>query len=77
MENNTNTVTFNRVCNGQFEVLLNGAATDWNIVNGCMGASGRGNNIYCLYNSQTGKVVPVGSLSSAKKGIASTLTRKR
>ena len=75
MENNT--VTFNRVCNGQFEVLLNGTATDWRIVNGCLGASGRGKNIYCIYNVETGKVVTVGSLASAKKSMVFTLTRKR
>lgn len=75
MENKT--VTFNRVRTGEFEVLLNGVVTNWRIVNGSMGVSGRGKNTYCLYHIQTGKTIAVGSLASAKKSMVYTLTRKR
>ncbi len=45
-----NTVTFNRVHLGVFEILVNGiVSSKWQIVNGCAGLSGRDTrNIYIL-----------------------------
>lgn len=39
-------ITFKRVGNGQFESYLNGVKTQYGIVNGSLGLSGRGHNMY-------------------------------
>ena len=41
-----NNVTFKRVANGQFESYLNGEKTKYQIHNGSLGVSGRGDNVY-------------------------------
>jgi hypothetical protein len=72
---NSTIVSFNRVQNGLFEILLNGSKTNWEIFNGRMGASGRGNNFYGLHNVETGKIIWAGSLAFAKQ-ITSAMIKK-
>jgi len=63
------TITIQKVQTGIFQSFVDGVKTDWEIVNGCMGASGRGQNIYCMYNTKSGKFIPIGSLQGAKKSL--------
>lgn len=60
-------VSFNRVQTGVFDVLVDGAKTDYQIVNGSMGVSGRDSaNIYCI--ARNGELVKVlGPLNTCKK----------
>jgi hypothetical protein len=71
-----NEVKFERVANGQFKVLVNGADSGWEIFNGSMGASGRGNNIYGIHKSGTETYRQIGSLQACKKMLAFTLQKE-
>ena len=73
---NDTRMTTQKVMTGIFKVLWDGQPTDYEIVNGCMGSSGHGANIYCIHNVKTDKVTVVGTLQSAKKGLAHTLRRR-
>ncbi len=69
-------LTTKRIANGQFEVYWDGAKTDWQILNGCAGLSGRDTvNIYVIYNSRTEKTVPLGPLRSCKMMLAETFRK--
>ena len=62
-----NTITFERIANGNFQVSVGNTPTKYTIVNGNLGISGNGNNEYIIVNSETGKHTRAGSLQRAKK----------
>jgi hypothetical protein len=73
-------VEFERFANGHFAVFLNGEKTEWQIINGCLGSSGYGRNLYGITRpdetaNQGVFVRWVGSLAAAKKVMAYTLTK--
>ena len=74
--NNTANVTFKRIGTGEFESYLNGEKTEFGIVNGCLGMSGRDTrNIYGV--TRNGELVKwLGPLRTCKSMIEFTL-RKR
>jgi hypothetical protein len=58
-----------RVTNGQFEVFKDGNKTKYEIINGCLGMSGNGPNVYLIYAD--GQVKQSGlTLAKAKKIVA-------
>lgn len=60
--------TTKRIATGQFECYWNGVKTDWTIVNGCAGLTGRDSvNIYVVVNEKLGKHIPLGPLNTCKK----------
>lgn len=62
-----NTVTFQKTATGQFDVLLNGQKTEYGIINGSLGLSGKDTrNMYGITKA-TGSVRWVGTLQAAKK----------
>lgn len=81
MENVTqHAVTFTRVGPGEFESFLNGQPTKWCICNGSLGLSGRGRNIYLVYDRSRTDAVPskiMGSLHMCKQAVTQILTRNR
>ena len=69
-------LTTNRIAAGQFEVLWNGQKTDWHIVNGSLGLSGRDTqNVYGIANEVTGKRCWIGTLQACKKCLTLTLKK--
>jgi hypothetical protein len=73
-------VTFERVANGIFSVYVNGLKTEWEIINGCLGSSGNGRNLYGISrpdaNLPGGCFVRwIGSLAACKKTLKFTLTK--
>jgi hypothetical protein len=62
-------VIFKKVATGIFEVFHNDVKTNYGIINGCLGASGFGNNLYGITNSETGKTNWLGSLQACKKSL--------
>jgi hypothetical protein len=69
-------VTFNRVQNGVFEILVDGVKNErWEIVNGCAGLSGRDTpNIYVLCKDDLPTKIQ-GSLQMCKKAAVQILSR--
>lgn len=70
------TVTFARVMNGVFDVLVDGVKSDrYEIVNGCAGLSGRNTrNIYVL--AKDGMPTKIqGTLQMCKKAASDILSR--
>ena len=57
-------------------MLWDGQPTEYEIINGSLGMSGHGPNMYGIHNKKTEKAVWVGSLQSAKAGLAHTLRRR-
>jgi hypothetical protein len=74
MENNKQ-VTFERVMAGQFAVLLNGARTEYQIVNGSLGVSGYGQNVYGIVKDGASPRW-IGTLQACKKIMTFTLTKQ-
>lgn len=71
-----NTVTFVKVQTGIFNAFLNGQPTEYQIVNGCLGMSGRDTvNTYGVYNKAKDTVRWFGPLRTCKAAIAFTLTK--
>jgi hypothetical protein len=68
--------TSKRVANGEFETFFDGVKTPFTIHNGCIGLSGKGNNLYGISNSETGKINWLGSLQACKKLIAHTMEKR-
>lgn len=55
-----------RVGNGEFKVMKDGNKTEYHIVNGCLGMSGNGPNVYLI--TKNGEVKQTGlTLAKAKK----------
>ena len=63
-------VNFKRISNGVFESYVNGVKSRYGIINGCLGSSGRGGNLYGITNTLTGKTNWLGSLQKCKKSIS-------
>lgn len=62
------TVTFLRIDNGVFNALKGGLKTTYTILNGCLGMSGAGKNIYIIRNGD--KIIKSGlTLQKAKKNV--------
>lgn len=72
----TNRLSTTKLSNGVFAVLWDGLKTDWQIVNGCLGVSGRGQNAYLITNSATGTRTRIGSIQKCKKTLALTLASR-
>lgn len=70
-------VTFNRIGNGEFEVLKNGEKTKYRIYNGSRGLSGRDTrNEYGIHSGASGLYWRIGTLAAAKKTVTVWLTRE-
>jgi hypothetical protein len=66
-------VTFERVAPGEFAVFFDGQKTDLTIVNGSLGMSGSGRNMYGIV--RVGAPVKwLGKLTTCKKTVALWLT---
>lgn len=64
-------LTTRKAFTGVFECYWCGELTKYEIINACMGVSGRGTpNVYCIGNKETGKLTECGSLAKAKKTLA-------
>jgi hypothetical protein len=59
-------VTFKRISNGQFDVYKNDVKSEYMIINGSIGCSGTGNNVYHIWNRITDKRTFVGCSTIAK-----------
>lgn len=70
-------VTFKKVATGIFEVFNDDARTNYQIINGCLGSSGFGNNLYGITNLETGKTNWIGSLQKCKKILTHTFEKKK
>jgi hypothetical protein len=71
-------ITFRRHSLGQFESFLNGTQTKWSICNGSLGMSGRGQNLYLVYDRtrEDGKPTRIaGSLQMCKKAVTQMLSK--
>ena len=71
-------VTFNRVCNGHFDVLKDGVKTDYYIVNGSLGVSGRGRNLYGIGRESEigqGTIKWLGPLATCKRVVTNWLSK--
>ena len=69
-------ITIKKQSPGEFTVLSDGEPTEWSIVNGSHGLSGRDTrNMYGIVNSKTGQVRWIGPLHSAKQ-IATQLAQR-
>jgi len=60
-------ITIERILPGHFRAKVNGEWTQYMIVNGSLGLTGKGRNIYGIENLNTGKITWIGSLAAAKK----------
>ena len=69
-------ITFHRVANGIFEVLLDGVRTDHTIINGSLGLGGRGQNMYGIKKVSTGETRWIGSLERCKKAVTLFYTKE-
>jgi hypothetical protein len=69
-----NTVTFEKITTGEFDVLLNGQKTGFGIVNGSKGLSGQTENVYGI-TKRDGSIRWIGTLQTAKKIMTFTLTK--
>jgi hypothetical protein len=68
-------VTFSRVANGEFAVLVNGVASKYTITNGSAGISGNGRNEYLIANA--GQIKQSGlTLAKAKKMVAYWISKE-
>ena len=72
-----NQVTFAKVQTGIFDVLLNGEKTEYQIINGSLGMTGRDTvNMYGITNSTNQSVRWFGPLVTCKKAITHTLNKR-
>lgn len=62
-------VTFERVSNGIFNVFYNNIKANYQIINGCLGSSGFGGNLYGITNLEANKTTWMGSLQKCKKSL--------
>lgn len=69
-------VEFKRVGNGVFEVYRDGGKTTWQIINGSVGLSGNGRNMYGIVRADGTGLRWIGSLASAKKCLVLTLSKE-
>lgn len=69
-------MTTNKITAGHFEVLWNGQATEYTIVNGSLGQSGKEPNMYGIKNALTGKMNWQGSIQRCKSMINFTLKKR-
>lgn len=69
-------MTTNKIDNGHFEVLWNGEATEYTIVNGSLGQSGKEPNVYGTINQLTGKTNWHGSIQRCKALLKFTLAKR-
>ncbi len=69
-------LTTTKISNGFFKCFWNGVESRYNIVNTSMGASGRGNNVYAIENTNSGTFKVVGSLQQTKKVVGFTLKKE-
>lgn len=70
----TKTITFQKTSTGHFAVLVDGQTSEYAIVNGSLGLSGRNTeNVYGVVRGS--QIRWIGSLAKAKKAVALTLTR--
>ena len=67
-------IEFKRVANGMFEVYKDSIKANYEIINGCLGSSGFGSNMYGITNLETGKTTWQGSLQKCKKILTRTLS---
>jgi len=66
-----------RVARGTFDVYWDSKKTAWQIVNGCIGLTGRDTaNIYGIRNRNTDSVKWIGPLHSCKSGLAYSLAKR-
>jgi hypothetical protein len=71
-----NDITTKRVGNGHFEVLRNGVKTGYLIINGSLGTSGRGQNMYGFIAPGKTGAEWKGSLAACKRAVAYILKRQ-
>lgn len=72
------TVTFERQGNGFFRAFVDGIQSKYYIINGDLGTSGTGRNMYGVTSDDPAvKVRWIGSLQKAKKTLAFTLGPKK
>jgi hypothetical protein len=70
-------MTAKKISTGEFEVLWNGASTEFYIFNGSLGMSGRNTaNVYGIKNTETGKLIWSTTLQMAKKTVARWLEKR-
>lgn len=67
-------ITTQRVSNGFFHVYADGVKTEWKIINGSLGLSGNGSNMYGVYKNAD-KPKWLGSLARCKKVVKLELMR--
>jgi hypothetical protein len=68
-------LTTKKISVGEFEVYWNGDKTDWRIVNGSLGLSGRDTrNTYVITRGE--KIIPIGPLRSCKQILSGILKKK-
>lgn len=72
----TTRLTTKRLTNGYFDVYFDGKLTDWRIINGSLGVSGRGRNLYGIVNAKTEFRRWLGPLATCKKVLAHTLAKE-
>jgi len=66
-------LTTEKICTGQFRVYWNGVATEWTIINGCAGVSGRDSaNHYGVLKDGSASPRWIGSLAACKKSLTLT-----
>ena len=69
-------MTTTKIASGYFDVLWNGQPTEYKIVNGSLGQSGKEPNMYGISNAVTGKTTWQGSIQRCKSMINLTLKKR-
>lgn len=69
-------ITTKRTSNGHFDVFADGAKTEWKIINGNLGLSGYGNNLYGIYKDHL-KPKWIGSLAKSNRLLAHEICLSR
>ena len=68
-------MTTKKIANGYFKVLWDNENTEYVIVNGSLGQSGKEPNMYGISNVLTGKMNWQGSIQKCKKMVELTLKK--
>ena len=62
-------ISFAKIQTGEFNVLKDVLPSGYTILNGSLGQSGQGPNLYGIVNHTTGKITWIGSLAKCKRMI--------
>lgn len=62
-------ITTKKLATGRFQVFRDGRPTQYEILNGDVGCSGRGRNTYGVQNLETSEIRWIGTLAKCKKTV--------